>query len=111
EPSRLRTHIAQFAAEIAHEVGAQDAIEPYENGIGFSCKCADDRVNTDTSASMVLALLHALSAPYLHATHPLSDTASSIRFGLLGHLLQGILDASNDANDAPQRLNDSALVK
>ncbi|MEQ9852658.1 hypothetical protein ABRP57_09510, partial [Pectobacterium aroidearum] len=45
------------------------------------------------------------------ATHPLSDTASSIRFGLLGHLLQGILDASNDANDAPQRLNDSALVK
>ncbi|MFP9494536.1 ParB family protein [Pectobacterium brasiliense] len=111
EPSRLRTHIAQFAAEIAHEVGAQDAIEPYENGIGFSCKYADDRVNTDTSASMVLALLHALSAPYLPAINPLSDTAPSIRFGLLGHLLQGILDASNDANDAPQRLNDSALVK
>ncbi|WKV49533.1 ParB family protein [Dickeya fangzhongdai] len=111
EPARLRTHIAQFAAEIAHEVGAQDAIEPYENGIGFSCQYTDDRVNTNTSASMALALLHALSTPYLPATHPISDTTSMMSFGQLGYLLQGIPDASNDANAAPQRLNDSALVK
>jgi hypothetical protein len=111
EPARLRTHIAQFAAEIAHEVGAKDAIEPYENGIGFSCQYADDRVNTNTSASMALALLHALSTPYLPATHPISNTASMMPFGQLGYLLQGISDASNNANAAPQRLNDSALVK
>ncbi|MCW2478015.1 ParB family protein [Candidatus Symbiopectobacterium sp. NZEC135] len=111
EPSRLRTHIAQFATEIAHEVGAQDLIEPYENGIGFSCKYANGCVNTNTSASMVLVLLHALSTPYLPATYPPSDTESSIQLGLLGYLLQGILDASNDVNNAPQRLNDSALVK
>ncbi|HCM5829507.1 ParB family protein [Klebsiella pneumoniae] len=104
DPARLRTHIAQFATEIAHEAGAQEAIESYEKGIGFSCNGA----NGNIPATMTLALLHALSHPYLPATHPHADTTPAMSFALLGHVLQGRPDATSATS---QRLSDSALVK
>ena len=36
-PDRLRVHIAQFAREIAEEVGGADHIEAGDDGIGFVC--------------------------------------------------------------------------
>jgi len=36
-PDRLRTHIAQFAREIAAEFASSDCIEDAEEGIGFIC--------------------------------------------------------------------------
>lgn len=105
EPERLRTHIAQFAREIAGEVHLQDAIEACPDGIGFRSKHLDDA--PDRPAQAMLALLHALSAPSLAAGHPAANIDLSILAKSLGTLLHGM--AVQD--DMPNRLSDNALVK
>jgi len=92
EPQRLRTHIAQFAREIADEVSLSDSINECDDGIGFVC-----RVQTK-SASMpaVLTLLSSLAGQ--------QSTNSSALYDTLPALLHGQDDASN-------RLSDTALVK
>jgi hypothetical protein len=37
-PEYLRTHIAQFAREIAEETGLTECIAPVDHGVGFVCK-------------------------------------------------------------------------
>jgi len=92
EPQRLRTHIAQFAREIAAETSLSDCIEDRDEGIGFIC-----RVQTK-SASMpaVLTLLSSLACQ--------QSTNSSALYDTLPALLHG-------QGDAAQRLSDTALVK
>lgn len=111
DPARLRTHIAQFAEEIAHEAGAQDAIEPCGSGVGFSCKLPDAVIAAGSPAPTTLLLLHALSAPYLPDSHPLTAIAAQALASQLGMLLQGIAEADDGADGHSQRLSDAALVK
>ncbi|MBJ7223614.1 MULTISPECIES: ParB family protein [unclassified Brenneria] len=108
DPERLRTHIAQFAQEIASEAGIPQVIEPCERGIGFHCLPADD-TTADRRSQQTLALLQALSAPYLSGQ---SGTApeSAILPTQLGLLLQGGPAATED-DSMPARLSDNALVK
>jgi len=92
DPQRLRTHIAQFAREIADEASLSDCVEDRDKGIGFIC-----RVQTK-SASMpaVLTLLSSLAGQ--------QSTNSSALYNTLPALLHG-------QGDVTQRLNDTALVK
>lgn len=105
EPERLRTHIAQFAREIAGELGLQALIEDCQDGIGFRCLRPDGELNRLAQAT--LALLHALSAPYLSKGHHVADVDLSILAESLGTLLQGRVPQ----DDVPDRLSDNALVK
>jgi len=111
DPARLRTHIAQFAEEIAHEAGAQDAIEPCENGVGFSCKLPDPVIADGSSTPTTLLLLHALSTPYLLDSHPLTAIAAQALASRLGTLLQGTAEAGDGSDGHSHRLSDAALVK
>ncbi|MFJ5483784.1 ParB family protein [Pectobacterium actinidiae] len=111
DPARLRTHIAQFAEEIAHEAGAQDAIEPCGSGVGFSCKLPYDVIVASSPAPTTLLLLHALSAPYLPDSHPLTAIAAQALASQLGMLLQGIAETGDDSYGRSHRLSDAALVK
>ncbi|MDR0780294.1 MAG: ParB family protein [Pseudomonadales bacterium] len=89
-PDRLRTHIAQFAREIAQEAAVADHVEPSHAGIGFVC--ASVRALSG-SARAVLLLLQALSG-----TTPLSGLDDE-----LGPLLRG--------GGPNPRLSDAGLVK
>jgi len=94
EPQRLRTHIAQFAREIAAEVSLSDCIEDREDGIGFVCHIHAQKPSA--SASVVLALLSSLVGQ--QATEHES----------LHHSLPVLLHGQGDAS---KRLSDTALVK
>jgi len=89
EPQRLRTHIAQFSAEIAAEADVAQMIEPCDNAIGFRCQTPE---STTTHAHAIAALLQSLNA-ISHTPLP------------LGALLCGIAD------DPSPRLSDEELVK
>jgi len=89
DPQRLRTHIAQFAGEIAAEADIVQTIEPSDSAIGFRCKIPD---NTMPHAQAIAALLQSLNT-ISHTPLP------------LGALLCGIADSP-----CP-RLSDEALVK
>lgn len=110
-PERLRVHIAQFAREIAEEVGRADHIESVEDGIGFVCTthvlAADTRA-MPFAARAVLTLLHALSAGY-RPTASASTTLDDLRLtDALGPLLQGRKDGGKAQ---ASRLSDTGLVK
>ena len=103
-PERLRIQIAQFAREIAHEVGLDEIIVAQEHGIGFACvkSCGDKLTEKHSRRSRgVLTLLHALSQPYLH-TEPMPDIDLTHLSSDLGIVL---LDCSE------VRLSDHGLIK
>jgi len=103
EPQRLRTHIAQFALEIAAEADIPAAIEPCKSGIGFDCKLLDATTANTPFSRAVWALLHALSATFQPGDAVQDYTAWSPE--QLGALLHG------SANSPMPRLSDVALVK
>jgi len=90
DPQRLRTHIAQFAREIADEASLSDCIEDRDEGIGFICR--NHAQKPPASATAVLAFLSSMAGQ----PSELNDT--------LPALLHGQGNASN-------RLSDTALVK
>ncbi|MDR1969053.1 MAG: ParB family protein [Burkholderiaceae bacterium] len=109
-PDRLRTHIAQFAREIAEEAKVADYVQPSHAGIGFVC--ASTRALSG-SARAVLLLLQALSgatplaglddelSPLLRGSGPnprLSDAGLVKLFRLL-RLARRLLDL--EASAAP----------
>ncbi|MEX5685326.1 ParB family protein [Pseudomonas silesiensis] len=110
DPERLRTHIAQFAREIAVEAGAHELIESSEQGIGFLCQPSDAISAESPHARAILALLHALSAPCLLPQQAGVSIDASLMTNQLGFLLLGPL-ADVSIKDTPDRLSDTALVK
>lgn len=110
EPDRLRTHIEQFAREIASEAGLQDLVAPCQDGIGFRCRQSETEPAAAQHAQATLALLHALSAPYLVLDHSAAGIDLSILTGMLGTLLQGSPNDPASQEESP-RLSDNALVK
>jgi len=92
EPQRLRTHIAQFAREIADEVSLSDCIEDCDDGIGFVCHVHTQK----SSAQATLALMSSLAGQSSAGTDELHS--------ILPELMLGQGNASN-------RLSDTALVK
>ncbi|HCE5826593.1 TPA: hypothetical protein NHK69_003078 [Pseudomonas aeruginosa] len=114
EPDRLRTHIAQFALEIASEAGVGDYIVPYDGGIGFSCKA--DIEDTGTAGMMALpgatlTLLHVVSAPYLSAGTSPARIDTSRLAGDLGALLLGMAQSARASRNQFHVLTDNGLVK
>ena len=109
-PERLRTHIAQFAREIAHEAGAASCIESEDDGLGFTCfKAASSKSPTSGSfARAVLSLLGALSSGCLIRSR---STPDGIRLHEeLAPLLLGTPGARQPVA-IPTRLSDAGLVK
>ncbi len=97
-PDRLRTHIEQFAREIADEAGVADCVQASSDGIGF--RCAEWQESLPVAARAVMSLLRALSGqpiavPEAEGEHLAAD---------LPVLLHG------NGQQAPG-LSDTALVK
>jgi len=90
EPQGLRTHITQFAEEIAAEAGIAEAIAPCDNGIGFRVEWRD---GLTPHAHAIAALLQGL------------DNVTQIDSIPLDALLCG------EADSPFPRLSDEALVK
>ncbi|MGE0373359.1 MAG: ParB family protein [Gammaproteobacteria bacterium] len=110
-PDRLRIHIAQFAREIAEEVGEAGRIEAIEDGIGFICSI--DALGTDSHlpsliARAALTLLHALSAGYRPGAAAPTVLDNLRLTDALGPLLQG---GKHGGNVPASRLSDNGLVK
>jgi len=94
-PERLRSHIGQFAQEIASEVALGDAVAIGEEGIGFVC--TPPSVHTPHMARAVWRLLASVSG---HATLSAIDRQQlAVDLPMLLH--------GNPAS----RLSDTALVK
>ena len=108
---RLRTHIAQFAREIAGEAALQDLVEACQEGIGFRCRQPEAEPTPDRHAQATLALLHALSTPYLATDQSVTSIDLSILTEMLGALLQGTPAVTGAQQGLPHRLSDNALVK
>ena len=98
-PDRLRVHIAQFAREIADEVGAADCIEPSDDGMGFRCVTATTKT-LSVFARAALTLLHVLS----NVATPLAALDRPLLADELPALLQGLRGST-------PRLSDTGLVK
>jgi hypothetical protein len=111
DPDRLRTHIAQFAREIAGEAALQDLVEACQEGIGFRCRQPEAEPTPDRHAQATLALLHALSTPYLATDQSVTSIDLSILTEMLGALLQGTPAVTGAQQGLPHRLSDNALVK
>ncbi|RTB44083.1 ParB family protein [Pseudomonas aeruginosa] len=94
-PEALRIHIAQFAREIAKEVGVADSIEPRDTGLGFVCQSA--------ATAPTMQLLSSLSS--VSPGTGLSVTAPSVDFA---SVLQDSLLLPSEAN---ARISDAGLVK
>ncbi|MDH5858917.1 ParB family protein [Lampropedia aestuarii] len=97
-PERLRIHVAQFAREIAGEVGLDACVDDRADGIGFACRaCARD---PGPLGRAVLALLACLAGQ-----QPADVGLDNGQFVIdLPSLLHG-------QGDATRRLSDTALVK
>lgn len=107
-PDRLRTHIEQFAREIASEADLAACITPVETGIGFLCTPLPASPPASVFSRTVFAFLHALSV-----THPIDTTRpvgleDCLLDDEIGALLVG---STNRRTNAGLRLNDTALVK
>lgn len=97
-PERLRVHVAQFAREIAGEVGLDECIDDRAGGIGFSCRaCAQD---PGPLGRAVLALLACL------AGQPPADVGLDN-----GQFVIDLPSLLHGQGDATRRLSDTALVK
>jgi ParB family protein of integrating conjugative element (PFGI_1 class) len=97
-PDRLRVHIAQFAREIAEEVGVAEQVEPSDGSIGFVCVAPPAARAMPPFARAVLTLLQALCATRAAAGLDRARLADD-----LAPLLCG--------GGAHPRLSDAALVK
>jgi hypothetical protein len=64
-PECLRTHIAQFAQEIAGEVGLSECITPVDEGIGFVCAFPPDALSDSNRAMLGCLSLLSDSPPAL----------------------------------------------
>lgn len=115
EPERLRTHIAQFALEIASEAGVGEHIVPSDDGIGFSCTTT--HIEHAGAAGMMafpgatLTLLHVLSAPYLSASASPARIDTSRLAGDLGVLLLGMALPAIPSRNQSHVLTNTGLVK
>ncbi|EOZ3447747.1 TPA: ParB N-terminal domain-containing protein [Pseudomonas aeruginosa] len=97
-PERLRTHIAQFAREIAGEADLDECIDDRADGLGFAC-----RVRIQSPAPLgraVLALLACLAGQ--------RPTDVGMHDGQVVIDLPALLHGQGDP---AQRLSDTALVK
>jgi len=108
-PDRLRIHISQFAREIAHEAGLEDAIVACDEGIGFTCARASGELDTHSNLPGALLLLHTLSAPYLQGGAQPSRVDKEHLSEDLAGLLLGLERAHSSQHAA--RLSDTGLVK
>lgn len=111
ESDHLRTHIAQFAREIASEAGLGDHIVPSDYGIGFSCTFESESSGSMTAPQALLALLHVLSAPYQPASLGPRCIDTSQLPGDLGVLLLGMAKPLERSQDQIHVLTDNGLVK
>jgi hypothetical protein len=102
-PDRLRIHIAQFAREIAGEVGLDQCIEDRADGVGFACHASAPAPSPQGRA--VLALLACLAGQTL----PDAGLDGEPFAADLPALLHGGQDLTH--NRRTQRLSDTALVK
>lgn len=97
---RLRTHIAQFAHEIADEAGLGACIQSRTDGIGFTCSTAATAPSPPGRGT--LALLASLAGQ-----HPVDLGLDDAQLATdLPSLLHG-----GERGDANGRLSDTALVK
>ncbi len=97
-PDRLRTHIEQFAREIADEVGVADCVQASSDGIGF--RCTEWQESLPAAARAVMSLLRALSGQPIAVPEPGGERLAAD----LPVLLHG------NGQQAPG-LSDTALVK
>ncbi|GAJ29356.1 ParB family protein [Acidomonas methanolica] len=104
-PEQLRSHIAQFAREIAHEAGLDDeSVSPDDAGLGFVCRytpVAAGEQSGPTAARAARSLLHALSGTAPASTSP-EMVYGDLRFLLIGTAMQ---------DHESRRLSDAGLVK
>ena len=112
-PDRLRIHIDQLAREIADEAGVADWIDGRDHGVGFACV---PRLNERGAqarmplARGLIALLHALSAPYgVGASAARIDTIHLVRD--IGPLILGWSQTEAEPAITAMRLSDAGLVK
>ena len=111
DPERLRTHIAQFALEIASEADLGQHIVASDDGIGFTCSFESDSSGSRTAPRPLLALLHVLSAPYQPDNISHTNIDTSRLPGDLGVLLLGMATPHAPAREDIHVLSDSSLVK
>ncbi len=97
-PERLRTHIAQFAREIAGEADLAECIEDRPDGIGFACRARAQSWSPRGRA--VLALLGSLAGH-----HPAEAGLDN------GQLATDLPTLLHGRDNAARRLSDTALVK
>lgn len=97
-PDRLRTHIEQFAREIADEAGVADCVQASSDGIGF--RCTEWQESLPAAARAVMSLLRALSGQPIAVPEPGGERLAAD----LPVLLHG------NGQQAPG-LSDTALVK
>ncbi|MGU1062125.1 ParB family protein [Pseudomonas aeruginosa] len=107
-PDGLRTHIAQFAREIAGEAQLADCIEATESGLGFVCLPLG-ATSVTTFGRTTLALLNALGRDHSLDLPAGTQTETSDLNEALGALLLGHLPGQVAA--AMPRLSDTGLVK
>ena len=92
-PECLRTHIAQFAQEIAGEVGLSECITPVDEGIGFVCAFPPDALSDSNRAMLGCLSLLSDSPPAL------SDVGLVKLFRLL-RLSRRLLDIEAGTDEA-----------
>lgn len=97
-PDRLRTHIEQFAREIADEAGVANCVQASFDGIGF--RCAEWQESLPVAARAVMHLLRALSGQPIAVPEP-DDERLAAHLPVLLH---------GNGQQAPG-LSDTALVK
>jgi ParB family protein of integrating conjugative element (PFGI_1 class) len=97
-PERLRTHIAQFAREIAGEADLAECIEDRPDGIGFACRARAQ--SPSLLGRAVLALLASL------AGQPPAEVGLDN-----GQLVTDLPTLLHGQDNAARRLSDTALVK
>jgi hypothetical protein len=105
-PAALRSHIAQFAREIAAEADQEHLIEACDRGIGFLCCVSDPVVECSAFGDVVIALLYRLSRHYLTAS---PDNQAC--FTLLDNELAALLQGTPQAPSAIPRLSDAGLIR
>ncbi|MDR0441665.1 MAG: hypothetical protein LBI59_11920, partial [Candidatus Accumulibacter sp.] len=94
-PEALRTHIAQFAREIAGEVGLAECIVPTEHGIGFDCTLPSLDALAD-SGRAVLGWLSLLSGDF----PPILSDAGLVKLFRLLRLSRRLRDIDATPDDS-----------
>ena len=97
-PERLRIHIAQFAREIAGEVGLDECIDDRPDGIGFTCHA---RAPIPAPLGCAILALLACLAGQRPADVGLND----------GQVVTDLPALLHGQRDVARRLSDTALVK